>query len=53
MDEDKQNMYMQEALAEYKRRLDVMRQQQADMVREFLEQKEKKQQEEIMNNLNA
>jgi hypothetical protein len=52
MDEDKNNK-MQEALAEYKRRLDVMRQQQADMVREFLEQKEKKQQEEIMNNLNA
>lgn len=52
MDEDKDKK-VQEVLVEYRRRMDALRQQQADMVREFLERKEKKQQEEIMNKLNA
>lgn len=43
---------MQEIRAEYTRRMDILRQQQADMVRDFLEQQEKKQQEEIMAKLN-
>jgi hypothetical protein len=53
VDSMKKNQQIQEVLAEYTRRMDVLRSQQAEIVREFREKKEKKQREEIMNNLNS
>ncbi len=52
MDEE-QIRKMQEIRDEYTRRMDVLRQQQADLVRKFVMQREKKQQDEIMNKLNS
>ena len=43
---------MQEIRNECTRKLDFLRQQQADIVRDFLAKKEKKQQEEILSKLN-
>ncbi|MFA5994525.1 MAG: hypothetical protein WC823_06225 [Parcubacteria group bacterium] len=52
MDEEKKKK-MQEVLTEYTRKMDVLRKQQADIVQEFVMQRDKKQQEEITNKLNA
>lgn len=53
MNDEEKKKKMQEVLAEYTRRMDVLRAQQADIVREFVEQRDRKQQEQIMNKLNA
>ncbi|EKE10974.1 MAG: hypothetical protein ACD_15C00165G0011 [uncultured bacterium] len=52
MDQDKIRK-MQEIRDEYTRRMDALRQQQADIVREFIMQRERKQQEQLMTKLNA
>jgi len=43
---------MQEIRNEYSRRMDFLREQQASMVRDFLAQQEKQQQQAIMDKLN-